>query len=296
MTMTRRLLPLLCAPLLLTLACDDPSDGGGGDEVNEGDTSSQDETDEGTDDSALLDTDEDGLTDIEEAEIGTDPNVKDTDDDGYWDSWEVWEGTDPLDPASKIYTGDWPYNPDKDDLEQGSFGSATTQVGSKFPRATFIDHWGEEVDNYDFANHIPQEGAQPSYFIVDMSAMWCGPCHNMADWIAGVDNANTADFQALYPTVREKVASKRIWWWTFIVENAGGGNAALTDAQSWYQQHTDDHIPIFVDEGKQVLNIYNGGQFPFLFLLDPELGVEYWAIPQQGENPFMALWFIEQYL
>lgn len=44
------------------------------------------------------DSDGDGLTDTEEAELGTDPSWADTDDDGVSDEEEVnvW-GTDPMD-------------------------------------------------------------------------------------------------------------------------------------------------------------------------------------------------------
>jgi len=44
------------------------------------------------------DSDGDGLSDEEEAEIGTDPNNPDTDGDGFSDGEEVRKGTDPLDP------------------------------------------------------------------------------------------------------------------------------------------------------------------------------------------------------
>ena len=44
------------------------------------------------------DTDRDGLTDAEEAELGTDPAKADTDGDGYPDGDEVEEATNPLDP------------------------------------------------------------------------------------------------------------------------------------------------------------------------------------------------------
>jgi len=46
------------------------------------------------------DTDGDGLTDVAEAERGTDPTNPDTDGDGFGDNNEVVNGTDPLDPAS----------------------------------------------------------------------------------------------------------------------------------------------------------------------------------------------------
>ncbi|MEO2237118.1 MAG: plastocyanin/azurin family copper-binding protein [Candidatus Poseidoniia archaeon] len=45
-----------------------------------------------------VDTDEDGLSDEEEGELGTDPNDPDTDGDGFGDGEEVWSGTDPNDP------------------------------------------------------------------------------------------------------------------------------------------------------------------------------------------------------
>jgi hypothetical protein len=46
------------------------------------------------------DPDGDGLSNIEEAEYGTDPNNADTDGDGASDGAEVAAGTDPLDPTS----------------------------------------------------------------------------------------------------------------------------------------------------------------------------------------------------
>ncbi|WP_106395867.1 TlpA family protein disulfide reductase [Enhygromyxa salina] len=281
-------------------------DAGGGGEGGEADaTAAEFGTDEGDDagdtgdtgdGAAELDSDEDGLSDVEEEMLGTDPNSKDTDEDNYWDSWEVWEGTDPLDLNSRIYQGFWPYYPNKDDLEQGSWATSTTATGSPFPRAEFLDQHGDSVDIYDFANFTSNETGEPSYMIIDMSAQWCGPCHNMANWIAGVDNAETASLQTAYPTVRDKVYSLRIWWITIIVEDAAGNPPTLSDSESWYAAHQDNHIPVLVDETQQVRGIYNGGQYPFFFLLEPELGVEFWGIPGPGDNPFLALFFVDQYL
>ncbi|MBE3122976.1 MAG: hypothetical protein IMZ53_08370 [Thermoplasmata archaeon] len=47
-----------------------------------------------------LDSDGDGLTDTQEAILGTNPNVADTDGDGYSDYEEYMQGSDPLDAAS----------------------------------------------------------------------------------------------------------------------------------------------------------------------------------------------------
>jgi len=55
---------------------------------------------DGADDATKLDADGDGLTDAEEAELGTDPKDADTDDDGVSDGEEVTVGTDPKDADS----------------------------------------------------------------------------------------------------------------------------------------------------------------------------------------------------
>lgn len=55
---------------------------------------------DGSDESCATDSDGDGLTDEEEAALGTDPDDIDSDDDGYQDGFEILDGTDPLDSDS----------------------------------------------------------------------------------------------------------------------------------------------------------------------------------------------------
>jgi len=51
--------------------------------------------------SALFDSDQDGLTDAKESELGTNPNDKDSDHDGLTDAQEVQDyGTNPLNADS----------------------------------------------------------------------------------------------------------------------------------------------------------------------------------------------------
>lgn len=59
-----------------------------------------------TDDQNPVDTDGDGLTDAEEAELGTDPTNPDTDEDGLFDGEEVREGGPGTDPTKYDTDGD----------------------------------------------------------------------------------------------------------------------------------------------------------------------------------------------
>jgi thiol-disulfide isomerase/thioredoxin len=81
----------------------------------------------------FIDSDGDGLSDSAEIELGSDPNNTDSDGDGYQDGWEVTEGTNPTDPASKIYQGGWPYNPNKALIEESAWSlCSNSQYMTKF--------------------------------------------------------------------------------------------------------------------------------------------------------------------
>lgn len=61
----------------------------------------EDRSDDGDRSGESVDTDDDGLTDGRETELGTDPNKADTDGDGWTDGEEVLTcGSDPLDPET----------------------------------------------------------------------------------------------------------------------------------------------------------------------------------------------------
>ena len=88
-------------PLDANKDTDTDSDGLGDNGDNCPSLSNQDQLDTDNDSQGDLcdaDDDNDGLTDAEESDIGTDPLKRDSDGDGWSDKEEVDEGTDPLDP------------------------------------------------------------------------------------------------------------------------------------------------------------------------------------------------------
>lgn len=167
--MTLRAL-LLLTPLVL-FGCPAPGDGPGKDDEENLDKDSDgdglldsEEQAFGTD-LSVADTDGDGLLDGEEYDLGTSGTEVDTDGDGYRDSDEITEGSDPTDASSLIYTGGWPYNAEKDAVDDPGWDGKARE-GKQFPRFVGVDQYGEEVDIYDYAM---QEGKP---VVIDLSAEW----------------------------------------------------------------------------------------------------------------------------
>jgi len=129
-------------------------------------------------DDAIVDTDGDGLTDTEEATLGTDPNDADSDGDSYTDGEEVDGGTSPLNPYSLpleggYHIGDCPAIPSATDMTGGSNGYYDTWgVGDTVSDFMLTDQYGQNVHLYSFCGE---------HIMIAFGAMWCGPCNDLAD-------------------------------------------------------------------------------------------------------------------
>ena len=96
-----------------------------------------------------LDDDEDGLSNFDEAQAGTDPNVADSDGDGINDKDEVEQGFDPLDAADKPYLGGYPVA--RCDSLPAATGNDVGEVTDDF---NLLDQNGERVYLQDFCNSV----------------------------------------------------------------------------------------------------------------------------------------------
>jgi hypothetical protein len=228
---------------LFTLACDgkDPAEGDGS-------------SDEGADGGG------DGGEELPEE---PDPNADD-DGDGYLNGWEEAEGTDPNDAASVIYTGGWPYNPEKDGIVDPGLAGFQGQVGDTLPRFALLDQFDDTVDVYDFSGAVPT--------LIDVSAVWCGPCNGLSQWLSGV--GDDYGFSSLNPDLPGLIASGDVRWITILGEDRRGGEPTLEVLEYWDSSYHSPVIPVLGGEGAQeVAYTLLGAGWPTVYLLNPDFTI-----------------------
>jgi thiol-disulfide isomerase/thioredoxin len=224
-----------------------------------------------------LDSDGDGLTDIEEEVLGTDPHSQDTDGDGYLDPHELIEGTDPLDDESVIYQGGWPYNPNKASLNDPGWDT-TVDLGVQVPDFVGLDAYGDLVHLYDFANAgIP--------VVLDFGTKWCVPCKQLSGYLSTNDQSLLIwnDEGDYYPWWKEdysdlyrQVQDEEIYWFTVLFTTNETG-PTQQDAADWEAAFPNEHIPVTADSTNQFSQWMAIGSYPSLSIVNEDMTLEVYS-------------------
>jgi hypothetical protein len=211
------------------------------------------------------DDDGDGLTNEEEAQIGTNPQAVDTDGDTYSDFDEVFEGKDPLDPNSRIYIGYWPYNPNKDAIVDPGWDSEPAD-GTVIPQYKAKDQYGDWVDLYDFA-----AGGIP--IVLDVATWFCEPCKALAHYFATGDTTWLDTYpwwQAKYKPVKDLIDSGQLIWIT-VLYTKGNVPVGEEEVALWDETFPHEKIPVLADTDLTLQEFLKVVSMPHLDLLDPNM-------------------------
>jgi len=254
-----------------------------------------------------LDSDGDGLTDIEEEEMGLDPNDSDSDGDGLNDGDELDAGSDPLDPDSdddglndgdEIGYGTDPMVVDSDEDTYGDGDEVNEETNPADPDDRIYkgywpynankgdmddpgyggvisvgdvvgDHKGK--DQFGDTVHFFDFAAEDTKFdliIVDVSAQWCGPCNATSDWLASGNDA--MGFEGQYKPVRKGVDKGTVQWITILGENYSYDPAGPADLKDWDDLYPHENIPVMADKNSDLVDGVVGatGYWPSAMVVD----------------------------
>ena len=211
-----------------------------------------------------VDDDGDGLSNQQEAELGTNPENQDSDGDGYSDGAEVQAQTDPTDPDSRIYQGGWPYNSNKDDLEAPSWDT-TPMEGSRIPRYQAPDQFGDLFDLYDLAGHgVP--------IVLDLATWGCRPCKAMAQYFSDGDPSVMDDFpwwNERYNQVLDMINRDEIIWITVLW--SGGQPVDQEEVARWEETFPHGKVIVLADTENQLSEWLEVHAMPHIDILDENL-------------------------
>ncbi len=215
-------------------------------------------------DATKVDSDGDGLSDWDEVyEYNTDPVTFDSDRDQYGDGDEIHFGSDPLDYTSVIYKGGWPYN--RLDSPQGEIGSG---IGSLFPGDLLRDQYGDVVNMYHFVN-----ADKP--IVMDISAAWCGPCRLVSAWLSGVYEEEAAFLDDYAPNTRRLVEEGEVYWITILVQDVDGSLPRRAIVKDWHEVYPNEYIPVLADKSGYVFGEISDSMeyFPSFYVLNPDMTI-----------------------
>lgn len=218
---------------------DDGGNGGGNDGGNGGGN-------DGGNDDSNEDNDGDGLTNGEEDQLGTDKDKADTDGDGYDDGEEVDRYTDPLSANDHPYTGGYPIDSCRWDVN--ATGNNPGQIAKNF---TLKDAHGEQVRLHDFCDRA---------VVVVVSAAWCGPCQTEAQWLA---------------QMHDKYENRGLVVLTLLAENSWSQTPSSSDLSGWTSMAGYTRSPVLADPGWQISDRWEkDGYIPTVSLIGPGMEVK----------------------
>ena len=141
--------------------------------------------------------------------------------------------------------------------------------GDIMPRFEALDQFGESVDLYDFAN-------QGKMILIELSAGWCAPCNDLANWLATNDQSITKNrwWKNRYSPIRNMIKNGEIYLINFMFEGEDKINKATAtpdDVIRWYEKFPEPHVPVLADEYRFLHSWVKPTGLPCIFLVDENM-------------------------
>lgn len=210
-----------------------------------------------------VDGDSDGLTDCEEADLGTDATIADSDGDGFGDKEEMECGSDPLLNSDVCFACGWSKNTPSAVGEIGAYeGMFLSDLG-------MVDQCGDLVSLHQLSG---------AYQILFMTAQWCGACKQEVKEL---------------PVRAQEISTEygvSIRYTVVLFEDNMGGIPSANIAEEYAAViGFEQELPILADTSGSILasTPYNGAPLPGKCLLSPNMQIMACSAGSNAENDIL---------
>ena len=197
-----------------------------------------------------------------------------------------------------IYTGGWPFNPNKNLIDNPGFGncpmangcecdndyscpenSACTQLfrgkycvpkeGSMIPRFKGFDQFGEEFDLYDLA-------IQGKPILLEIGSSTAKSSQDFSAWRSHQNDDATKQkwWKNKFSRVRDLIDNEEMLWVHIIHLDENKNPATLETARSWYEKYPHDNIIILSDPEAKMKTWIRPTAYPCLILVDENMDLQ----------------------
>ena len=219
----------------------------------------------------------------------------DNDRDGYSDAQEIHARTDPNNHKSIIYSGLWPYNINKNKIQDPGFGECPNAVGCEctninkcpeqttcqklfigsycipslgitIPRFKGIDQFGEIVDIYDFAN-------QGKNILIEIGSAGATPSQELSAWRSYLheDVKRRKWWKEKFEKMHEIIDNGEVLWIHVLHLNKQKEAPTASTVSSWYESYSHDNIVILADPEAKLKQWVRPTGMPTIVLLNEKM-------------------------
>ena len=223
-----------------------------------------------------------------------------TSDQGEIDEGDATQGSS--NQSESPYLGSWPYNPNKDIINDPGFGSCPNangcecntndtcpenskctqlfrgkycvpQKGAVVPRFRAIDQFGDEFDLYDLAN-------QGKPILLEIGNASASACRYFSAWRSHVsdDAIKQKWWKNKFKKVRNLIDNKEIYWVHVIHSDENKNPATPETVRLWYEHYQHDNIIILADPDSKMKTWIRPTGMPCMILIDEDMRVQVHAL------------------